>query len=119
MQDGHEVWLWSESFTEMVEGLMREPPSVARERWDWCNRRERLEMWRRQVDAARELYREGQAEALRVLYNFWRTIADDVREQVGFARESYHPFPFLYERWSPAKKPPGSEEWRRAESRHG
>ena len=98
---------------------MREPQSVAMERWDWCNRRERLEMWRRQVDAARELYREGHAEALQVLYNFWRNIAHDVREQVGFARESYHQFPFLYERLSPAKKPAGMEEWRRTEPRHG
>ena len=119
MQGEHDVWLWSESFTEIVEGLMREPQSEAMERWSWCNRRWRLEMWRRQVDAARGLYREGHVDALRVLYNFWRNIADEVREQGGFARESYHQFPFLGERLSPAKKPTGSVEGQRAECRHG
>jgi len=92
MQDTDKVWSWSESFTEIVERLMREPQSDAMARWDWCNRRERLAWWRRQVDAARELYREGHAEALRVLYDYWRTISDDVREQVRFACETYHQF---------------------------
>ena len=119
MQDRHDVWLWSESFTEILEGLTQEAQPDTIEPWDCCNCRERLKMWRRQVNAARELYRAGQAEALWALYNFWRNVADDVREQVGFARESYHQFPFLHEQPDPAKKPAGREEWRRAEPRHG
>jgi len=93
MRGTDEVWSWSETFTEVLEGLMREPPSPSSARLD-CRQRERLGWWRRQVDAARELYRQGQAEALRMLYDYWRTIADDVRDQVRFASETYRQFRF-------------------------
>jgi len=49
--------------------------------------------WLRQVAAARELYGRGHAEALRVLYDYWRMLApDDPREQARFARETYREF---------------------------
>jgi hypothetical protein len=119
MQQRDDEWSWSEAFKEILKRLMWEPQSAAMARWDWHSRRERLELWQGQVDAARELYREGHAEALRVLYDYWCTIADDVREQARFARESYHQVPFLWERLSPAKKTAGIVEGRSAESRHG
>ena len=76
---------------EILDRVMQEPPSGAV--WaDWPAHRERLGWWRNQVDAARELYVQGHAEALRVLYDYWRTIADEVRQQVRFACETYRQF---------------------------
>jgi hypothetical protein len=115
MQQTDNAWSWSEAFTEIVERVMREPLSDTITHWDRRNRLERLRLWQRQVDTARELYREGHAETLGVLYDYWRTIADDVREQVGFARESYHELSSLGE--SPRRKPAGIVEWRNAEFR--
>lgn len=92
MQQPDNAWSWSESFTAIVDTLMREPPSEGPTPWDWSQHRERLACWRRQVDGARELYREGHEEALRVLYDYWQTITDDLPEQVRFASETYHQF---------------------------
>ena len=89
MQQTDDVWSWSETFLENLEGLIREPQSYGAARVGWLRQRERLGWWRRQVDAARELYRQGHEETLRVLYDYWRTIAADVREQVRFACETY------------------------------
>jgi hypothetical protein len=89
-----DLWSWSETFLENLEGLMREPPSDGPASVDWPGHRERLAWWRRQVDAARELYRQGHAEALRVLFEYWRTIADNVQEQVRVACETYRQLSF-------------------------
>jgi len=51
-----------------------------------------------------------------VLHDYWRTIADDIRKQVGFARESYHELSPLSEHLR--KKPAGVVEWQDARS-HG
>ena len=117
MQQTDNVWSWSEKFTENLERLMREPQTEIMARWDWSNRRERLGLWRRQIDVARELYLHGNAEALRVLCDYWGTITDDVYEQARFARESYHQFPLLFEHLR--KKPAKITEWRAAESHLG
>ena len=95
MQDTDKVWSWSESFTEILESLIREPGSDGVPQLDWPGHRERLGWWRCQVDEARELYRQGHAEALQVLYDYWRTIADDSREQARFACETYRQFYFV------------------------
>jgi hypothetical protein len=89
MQD-KSVWSWSEGFTEILEGLMREPPSEGVAPMHWNEHRERLGWWWRQVDAARELYRQGHAESLRVLYDYWRSLADDGRDQASVGCETYH-----------------------------
>jgi hypothetical protein len=92
MEQIDSVWSWSESFLTSLEGLMREPQSYGAVRLDWPWRREWLGSWRRQVDAGREQYQQGHPEALRVLYDYWRTVADDVREQARFASETYRQF---------------------------
>jgi hypothetical protein len=116
MQQMDHVWSWSETFLKSLEGLMREPQSHGTMRSDWLRHSLRLGLWRRQVDVARELYRDGHADALRVLHDYWRTIADDIRKQVGFARESYHELSPLSEHLR--KKPAGVVEWQDARS-HG
>ena len=92
MEQIDSVWSWSESFLTNLEGLMREPQSYGAVRLDWPRQREWLGRWRRQVDAGREEYQRGDPEALRVLYDYWRTITDDVREQARFASETYRQF---------------------------
>jgi hypothetical protein len=92
MQPTNDVWSWSESFTEMLEVFMRKPPADRANRLDWHGQQERLGWWRAQFDTARELYRKGQTEALRMLYECWRTIADDIQEQVSIACETYRQF---------------------------
>jgi hypothetical protein len=89
MQDVEdEVWLWSSAFAEVVEDLIREPLDEWAARSDWPEQRNRLISWLRQVEASREQYRLGDADALRVLYEYWRAIAlDDPWEQGQFARE--------------------------------
>ena len=94
MQPTNDVWSWSESFTEMLEVFMRKPPADRSNCLDWHGQQQRLVWWRVQFDSARELYRQGQTEALRILYEYWRTIADDIREQVSIACETYRRFHF-------------------------
>jgi hypothetical protein len=90
MQQMIDVWLWSELFTDVLYGLMRELEPDQGVAWlHWAGRRERLECWRQQVNEARELYRRGDREVLRRLYDYWRTIADDVLEQARIACETY------------------------------
>jgi hypothetical protein len=93
MQDT-DLWSWSETFLENLEGLMRDPQSYRAVRADWPRHRQRLEWWRHQVDVARERYSQGQAEALRTLYEYWRLIAEDVRDQARVACETFHQLNF-------------------------
>jgi hypothetical protein len=95
MQQTDNAWSWSESFTKALEGLMLEPTPDRAVRLDWSRHREQLGWWRRQVAAARERYRQGHAEALRALHEYWRIIADDVREQARIASETYRQVHFL------------------------
>ena len=92
MEQTDNVWSWSELFLTHLQGLMREPQSYGAVRLDWPRQREWLGSWRRQVDAGRVQYQQGHPEALQVLYDYWRTIADDVREQARFASETYRQF---------------------------
>jgi hypothetical protein len=92
MQPTNDVWSWSESFTEMLEVFIRKPPADRANWLDWQGQQERLVWWRVQFDTARELYRKGQTAALRILYEYWRTIADDIQEQVRIACETYRQF---------------------------
>jgi hypothetical protein len=89
MEDNEdEVWPWSAAFLEVVEDLIREPLDEWAARPDWSKQRKRRIWWRRQVETSRQQYRLGNADALSVLYDYWRTIAlDDPREQGRFARE--------------------------------
>jgi hypothetical protein len=87
--DGGEVWLWGAAFAEVVENLIHEPLDEWATRSDWPTQRNRLIRWRQQLEASREQYRRGNADALRVLYDYWRAIAlDDPREQGRFAGET-------------------------------
>ena len=88
------MWIWSETFAGILEGLIREPQLDRAMRWSWAKHPERLAQRRQQVESARELYQRGETEALRVLHDFWRTIADDVREQARIACETYHQLHF-------------------------
>jgi hypothetical protein len=84
-----EVWLWSEAFIGTVEGLMQ-AGADAPARLDWL-KRDRLVQCLRRVEVAREQYRRGKGEPLRVLFDYWRNLAgDDIREQVRLACETYH-----------------------------
>ena len=94
MQDDH-LWSWSEAFLQIVDGLIRNLQPEGGAELGWPRHRELLGSWHRQVDAARERYRQGHPEALRVLYHYWRTIAEDVQEQARFASETYHQLHFL------------------------
>jgi hypothetical protein len=89
MQEGDEVWSWSEAFTEIVRDLMRDRPTEGAAQIDWPKHLERLGWWRRQVETARELYKQGNPEALRLLHDYWRAIADDAPEQARIAGETY------------------------------
>jgi hypothetical protein len=51
--------------------------------------------WLREVEAARDLYRHGNAQPLRLLYDHWRNLAgDDIREQARIASETHQRFGF-------------------------
>ena|SRR5215469_11835618 len=101
MQSGsEEAWRWSGQFLEMVESWLREPPADAVARWEWPTHRYRLNEWRREVSAARELWRKERLEVLRCLYDYWKAIAEDVQEQVRLACETYHQFHFIQDRLS-------------------
>ena len=103
MQDWEdEMWRWSTAFAEVVKGLIREPLNEWALREDWPKQRQRLVWWLRQVEVARELYGRGHAEALRVLYDYWRMLApNDPREQARFARETYREFRLSHSVLSP------------------
>jgi hypothetical protein len=73
---------------------MRKPPADRSNCLDWHGKQDRLVGWRVQFDTARELYRRGQTAALRILYEYWRTIADNIQEQVRIACETYRQFHF-------------------------
>ena len=91
----NEIWLWSAAFTGTVEGLIQGPSADVRTRWDWPERRDRLVGWLREVEAARDLYRHGNAQPLRSLYDHWRNLAgDDIREQARIASETHQRFGF-------------------------
>jgi len=63
-------------------------------RSDWPRHPLRLGWWRQQVDFAQERYRQGHLEARGVLYDYWRLIAEDVREQARVACETYRQLNF-------------------------
>ena len=88
MQD-NQAWSWSEAFSEAVDVFARDPLSEWKAQRDWPEHRQRLACWRKQVESARQSYREGHREALGVLYDYWRTIAEDVKDQARFASETY------------------------------
>jgi hypothetical protein len=89
-----DAWLWSEAFTGMAEGLMKDPQQEWAARRDWPKHRERLEWWIRQIESARELYRQGHTEALTAMCDYWRTIAEDIEQQVRIACETYRQLDF-------------------------
>ena len=75
---------------EIAERLIRESPSDTAARENWPTHRGRLSLWRRDVEEARDLYKEERPEHLRGLYDYWRLIApDDPVDQVRFASETY------------------------------
>ena len=90
---GENMWSWSETFVKFLDGVIRKPLPETATPWDW-HRLERLGSWHRQIEAARELYRQGQGEALRALHDYWRIIAEDVQDQARFAAETYRQIPF-------------------------
>jgi hypothetical protein len=93
MQGGsEEAWQWSGQFLEVLEQWLREPPADAITRWDWPKLQLRLVLWRSEVLAARRRYVEAYPESLRWLHDYWRTIAEDMHEQVRLACETYHEF---------------------------
>src|SRR5215472_16760968 len=72
MKDEHDdVWRWSAAFKEVVERLIREPQSAALADW------RQLRWWRRDIEEARDLYKQECPEGLRRLYDYWRIIAPD------------------------------------------
>ena len=80
---------------EGAERLIREPPADAAAPADWPNHRNRLSLWRRDVEEARDLYKQERPEPLRGLYDYWRLIApDDPADQVRFASETYRQLRF-------------------------
>jgi hypothetical protein len=57
-------------------------------RLDLSSRRDRLKDFLAQVEAARDLYRQGNAVPLRILYDYWREVAgNDIRGQVRCASD--------------------------------
>jgi hypothetical protein len=93
MQGGsEEAWKWSGQFLEVLERWLRQPPADAITRWDWPKLQLRLVLWRSEVLAARRRYVEAYPESLRWLHDYWRTIFEDMQEQVRLACESYHQF---------------------------
>ena len=74
MQDWNDVWMWSEAFTEVLTGLIREPLAKRAARSDWPAQRKRLCGWLQQLEAARRLHQHGYTETLRVLYEYWQNI---------------------------------------------
>ena len=96
MQGTDEVWSWSEAFTDIVAGLIDDPASNSADAgFDWLKHRQRLAWWMEQVELARDGYKRGHAEALQLLYDYWRHVAgDNAHEQARFARENYHQLHF-------------------------
>ena len=94
VQDEHDdVWRWSSAFTEVVERLIREPPSDAAARVKWPDHQGWLRWWRRDIEEARDLYQQECPERLRRLYDYWRIIAPDdpeeqIRTRMAMARSS-------------------------------
>src|SRR5215471_4702473 len=85
-----EVWRWSEAFLEIVDNLLREPLVEWAGQADWPEQQKRLAWWSHQVNVAQKQYRRGDAAPLRLLYDYWRTIAaHDPSEQVGFPQVTY------------------------------
>jgi hypothetical protein len=86
-----EVWLWSEALMGTVEGLTREPAEDVGAQRDGL-RHDRLVRLLHKVEVAREQYRRGKGESLRILYDYLRSRAgDDVEEQVQFALRDLPP----------------------------
>lgn len=81
----NDAWLWSEAFAKIVDSSMQDTLSDVEVPWDWPQRRKRLEGWREQVETARDLYKQGHTETLRVLFDYWRAIADDAPQQARIA----------------------------------
>ena len=77
----------------MCGGGVTRSDTAARE--NWPTHRGRLSLWRRDVEEARDLYKEERPEYLRGLYDYWRLIApDDPVDQVRFASETYRQLRF-------------------------
>jgi hypothetical protein len=77
-----EVWRWSERFTRALgEAAQFVLPS----------RGVAAEQCLRQVGSARELYRQGDAAPLRILYDYWNNLAgDDIESRLGLHPWAYH-----------------------------
>ena len=70
-----EVWRWSERFTralgEVAQFVLPSRGNVA-------------EQCLRQVGSAREQYRQGNADPLRILYDYWQNIAgEEIQSRLG------------------------------------
>jgi hypothetical protein len=79
----------SEAFAKAVDARMRNPLPDGVTRSDWLHHRERLGWWRRQLESARELYRNGEEQALRVLYDYWRILAQARPKSLRFHGPGY------------------------------
>ena len=79
-----EVWQWSERFTRALGNAVQFVlPSGG----------DAAEQYLRQVEAARELYRQGNAAPLRILYDYWQDLAeDDIERRLGLHRWAYQEF---------------------------
>jgi hypothetical protein len=80
----YEVWQWSERFTRALSEAAQFVLPSRRAAADHCLS---------QIGAARELYRQGNAAPLRILYDYWQNLAvDEIESRLGLHRLASNEF---------------------------